>query len=173
MSIELKKFDTRMQAKGPEVRHLDPANVPYYLPITDEVAIFSAAYKARLPVLLKGPTGCGKTRFVEHMAHLLAALPDGPTELITVACHEDLTGSDLVGRYLIQADETVWIDGPLTHAGRRGALCYLDEIVEARKDTTVLIHPLSDHRRILPIEISGEALEAHVRYLLVIFYHRI
>src|SRR5438128_7443214 len=104
MSIELKKFDTRMQAEGPEVRHLDPARIPYYLPIGDEVEIFSAAYKARLPVLLKGPTGCGKTRFVEHMAHQLAvASPngDGPSELITVACHEDLTGSDLVGRFLI------------------------------------------------------------------------
>src|SRR6202035_1550616 len=171
MSIELKKFDTRMQAEGPEVRHLDPHNAPYYLPISDEVEIFEAAYKARLPVLLKGPTGCGKTRFVEHMAHRLASLPDGPTELITVACHEDLTGSDLVGRYLIQADETVWIDGPLTQAVRRGAICYLDEIVEARKDTTVLIHPLSDHRRILPIEKRGETLEAHVGFLLVISYN--
>jgi len=152
MGIELKKFDTRLQAEGPEVRHLDPAAAPFYLPIGDEVEIFTAAYKARLPVLLKGPTGCGKTRFVEHMAHQLASLPDGPNELITVACHEDLTGSDLVGRFLIQADETVWVDGPLTQAVRRGAICYLDEVVEARKDTTVLIHPLSDHRRILPIE---------------------
>src|SRR5215472_14871528 len=152
MGIELKKFDTRLQAEGPEVRHLDPAAAPYYLPIGDEVEIFTAAYKARLPVLLKGPTGCGKTRFVEHMAHQLSSLADGPNELITVACHEDLTGSDLVGRFLIQADETVWVDGPLTQAVRRGAICYLDEVVEARKDTTVLIHPLSDHRRILPIE---------------------
>jgi nitric oxide reductase NorQ protein len=135
------------------------------------VEIFTAAYKARLPVLLKGPTGCGKTRFVEHMAHLLAALPDGPNEMITVACHEDLTGSDLVGRYLITADETVWVDGPLTQAVRRGVICYLDEIVEARKDTTVLIHPLSDHRRILPIEKRGETLEAHVGFLLVISYN--
>src|SRR5229473_597037 len=152
MGIELKKFDTRLQAEGPEVRHLDPAAAPFYLPIGDEVEIFTAAYKARLPVLLKGPTGCGKTRFVEHMAHHLAVLPDGPEELITVACHEDLTGSDLVGRFLIQGDETVWVDGPLTQAVRRGAICYLDEVVEARKDTTVLIHPLTDHRRILPIE---------------------
>lgn len=174
MAIELKKFDSRLQGshEGAEVRHLDPANTPYYLPIGDEAEIFSAAYKARLPVLLKGPTGCGKTRFVEHMAHQLAMLgEEGPNELITVACHEDLTGSDLVGRYLIQADETVWVDGPLTQAVRRGAICYLDEIVEARKDTTVLIHPLSDHRRILPIEKRGETLEAHTGFLLVISYN--
>src|SRR5712692_9505821 len=103
MSVELKRFDTRMQGDAPEVTRLNPAVTPYYLPIGDEVEIFTAAYKARLPVLLKGPTGCGKTRFVEHMAHQLASLPDGPNELITVACHEDLTGSDLVGRFLIQA----------------------------------------------------------------------
>ncbi|MGH7988179.1 MAG: CbbQ/NirQ/NorQ/GpvN family protein [Candidatus Binataceae bacterium] len=157
--------------EGAEVRHLDPSNIPYYLPISDEVTIFTAAYQARLPVLLKGPTGCGKTRFVEHMAHQLAINGEGPTELITVACHEDLTGSDLVGRFLIQADETVWVDGPLTQAVRRGAICYLDEIVEARKDTTVLIHPLSDHRRILPIEKRGETLEAHTGFLLVISYN--
>src|SRR6202045_1993061 len=171
MGIELKKFDTRLQAEGPEVRHLDPAAAPFYLPIGDEVEIFTAAYKARLPVLLKGPTGCGKTRFVEHMAHLLAALPDGPNEMITVACHEDLTGSDLVGRYLLLADETVWVDGPLTQAVRRGAICYLDEIVEARKDTPVLIHPLSDHRRILPIEKRGEIIQATAGFLLVISYN--
>jgi nitric oxide reductase NorQ protein len=155
MAIELKTFDSRMQGsrEGAEVRHLDPARAPYYLTIGDEAEIFSAAYKARLPILLKGPTGCGKTRFVEHMAHQLAMLPDGPNELITVACHEDLTGSDLVGRYLISA------------------ICYLDEIVEARKDTTVLIHPLSDHRRILPIEKRGETIEAHVGFLLVISYN--
>ncbi|MFZ0889083.1 MAG: CbbQ/NirQ/NorQ/GpvN family protein [Candidatus Binataceae bacterium] len=171
--MKLKKFDSRLQGshEGPEVRHLNPAEAPYYLPISDECEIFDAAYKARLPVLLKGPTGCGKTRFVEHMAHRLSALPDGPHELITVACHEDLTGSDLVGRFLIQADETVWVDGPLTQAVRRGAICYLDEVVEARKDTTVLIHPLSDHRRILPIEKRGEILEAHSGFLLVISYN--
>ncbi len=171
--MKLKKFDSRMQAshEGPEVKHLNPADAPYYLPIEDEVEIFTAAYRARLPVLLKGPTGCGKTRFVEHMAHQLSALPDGPHELITVACHEDLTGSDLVGRFLIQADETVWVDGPLTQAVRNGAICYLDEVVEARKDTTVLIHPLSDHRRILPVEKRGETLEAHPGFLLVISYN--
>ena len=171
MGIELKKFDTRLQAEGPEVKHLDPAAAPFYLPIGDEVEIFTAAYKARLPLLLKGPTGCGKTRFVEHMAHQLSSLANGPNELITVACHEDLTGSDLVGRFLIQADETVWVDGPLTQAVRRGAICYLDEVVEARKDTTVLIHPLSDHRRILPIEKRGETIEAHEGFLLVISYN--
>src|SRR5579875_3381966 len=171
MSLELKKFDSRILGESPEVRRLNPADAPFYLPITDEVDIFTAAYKARLPVLLKGPTGCGKTRFVEHMAHRLAELPDGPSELVTVACHEDLTGSDLVGRYLLLADETVWVDGPLTQAVRRGAICYLDEIVEARKDTTVLIHPLSDHRRLLPIEKRGETIEAHDGFLLVISYN--
>jgi len=171
MAIELKKFDTRSQTDGPEVKHLSASETPYYLPIGDEVQIFEAAYKARLPVLLKGPTGCGKTRFVEHMAHILSALEAGPNELITVACHEDLTGSDLVGRYLIKSDETVWVDGPLTQAVRRGAICYLDEIVEARKDTTVLIHPLSDHRRLLPIEKRGETIEAHPGFLLCISYN--
>jgi nitric oxide reductase NorQ protein len=145
---------------------------PYYLPIGDEVAVFTAAYESRLPVLLKGPTGCGKTRFVEHMAARLGARRngDGPG-LITVACHEDLTGSDLVGRYLLKGDETVWVDGPLTQAVKTGAICYLDEIVEARKDTIVLIHPLTDHRRILPIDKRGEILEAHPDFLLVISYN--
>jgi len=146
---------------------------PYYLPIRDEVAVFTAAYTSRLPVLLKGPTGCGKTRFVEHMAYRLGgeATNGIPGNLITVACHEDLTGSDLVGRYLIKGDETVWVDGPLTQAVKTGAICYLDEIVEARKDTTVLIHPLTDHRRILPIDKKGEILEAHPDFLLVISYN--
>ena len=147
---------------------------PFYLPIGDEVALFTAAYECRLPVLLKGPTGCGKTRFVEYMARKLrgAAQNGGPDgNLITVACHEDLTGSDLVGRYLIKGDETVWVDGPLTQAVKTGAICYLDEIVEARKDTTVLIHPLTDHRRILPIDKKGEILEAHPDFLLVISYN--
>src|ERR1700687_784136 len=157
MSIELKKFDTRMQAEGPEVRHLDPHNAPYYLPIGDEVEIFEAAYKARLPVLLKGPTGCGKTRFVEHMAHLLPSLPAAPPNLTPVACHEDLTGSDLVGRYLIQADETVWIDGPLTQAVRSGAICYLGEIVDAREDNSDTLHPpaLRHYRVQLPARRQG------------------
>ena len=133
-------------------------SVPFYLPIGDEVDIFRAAYECRLPVLLKGPTGCGKTRFVEHMAHILMSDRDEdiPENIVTVACHEDLTGSDLVGRYLIKGDDTVWVDGPLTQAVRTGAICYLDEIVEARKDTIVLIHPLTDHRRILPIDKKTE-----------------
>ena len=152
---------------------------PYYLPIADEVEVFLAAYEARLPVLLKGPTGCGKTRFVEYMAHLLYRQSSHASEdrratanpLITVACHEDLSASDLVGRYLLAGEETVWMDGPLTHAVHTGAICYLDEIVEARKDTTVLIHSLTDHRRILPIEKRGIILEAHPSFLLVISYN--
>ena len=145
---------------------------PYYLPQGDEVAVFTAAWESRLPVLLKGPTGCGKTRFVEHMAaRLLGGRNGGAPALITVACHEDLTGSDLVGRYLIRGDDTVWIDGPLTQAAKLGSICYLDEVVEARKDTTVLIHPLTDHRRILPIDKKGEILEAHPDFLLVISYN--
>jgi nitric oxide reductase NorQ protein len=146
---------------------------PYYLAIGDELEVFSAAFRCRLPILLKGPTGCGKTRFVEHMAHLLrgAGANGVPGNLITVACHEDLTGSDLVGRYLIKGNETVWVDGPLTQAVRIGCFCYLDEIVEARKDTTVLIHPLTDHRRILPIDKKGEIIEAHPDFLLIISYN--
>jgi nitric oxide reductase NorQ protein len=138
---------------------------PWYLPIGDEVLLFETAYAARLPVLLKGPTGCGKTRFVEHMAWQLA-LP-----LVTVACHEDLSATDLVGRYLLSGDATVWTDGPLTRAVRSGAICYLDEVVEARKDTTVVIHSLTDHRRMLPIEKTGELLDAHPDFLLVISYN--
>lgn len=139
---------------------------PWYLPVGDEVQVFEAAYRARLPVLLKGPTGCGKTRFIEHMAWRLSGMP-----LVTVACHEDLTATDLVGRYLLSADSTVWMDGPLTRAVRSGAICYLDEVVEARKDTTVVIHPLTDHRRVLPIEKTGEQVEAHPDFLLVVSYN--
>ncbi|MGH7963819.1 MAG: CbbQ/NirQ/NorQ/GpvN family protein [Candidatus Binatia bacterium] len=148
-------------------------STPYYLPIGDEIEIFRTAFECRLPVLLKGPTGCGKTRFVEYMAHtLIAEEKEGvPGHLITVACHEDLTGSDLVGRYLIKGDETVWVDGPLTQAVRLGTICYLDEVVEARKDTIVLIHPLTDYRRILPIDKRGEILTAHPDFLLVISYN--
>ena len=144
---------------------------PYYLPIGDEVQIFTAAYKARLPVLLKGPTGCGKTRFVEYMTYFLGKEMGTSLPLITVACHEDLTGSDLVGRYLLKGEETIWVDGPLARAVKNGAICYLDEIVEARKDTTVLVHPLADHRRILPIEKKGQIIEAHEKFLLVISYN--
>ncbi|MGO9932717.1 MAG: CbbQ/NirQ/NorQ/GpvN family protein [Steroidobacteraceae bacterium] len=151
-------------------------NEPWYLPLADEVQVFEAAYRARLPVLLKGPTGCGKTRFVEHMAWRLyrqtdSARRDLELPLLTVACHEDLTATDLVGRYLLSGDETVWMDGPLTRAVRSGAICYLDEVVEARKDTTVVVHSLTDHRRVLPIEKTGELLDAHPDFLLVISYN--
>ncbi|MEE8482666.1 MAG: AAA family ATPase [Acidiferrobacterales bacterium] len=138
---------------------------PYYRATGGEIELFEAAFANRLPVLLKGPTGCGKTRFIEHMAWRLK-LP-----LITVACHDDLTASDLVGRYLITAGETVWIDGPLAHAVRVGAICYLDEVVEARKDTTVIIHPLADDRRVLPIEKTGELLHAPDEFCLTISYN--
>lgn len=151
---------------------------PYYLPIADEVEIFMAAYEQRLPVLLKGPTGCGKTRFVEYMAYRLYRGDHSTHErervrnpLQTVACHEDLSATDLVGRFLLQGDETVWQDGPLTRSVRDGAICYLDEIVEARKDSTVLIHSLTDHRRILPVEKQGLILDAHHNFLLVISYN--
>lgn len=144
---------------------------PYYLPIGDEVQIFISAYNARLPVLLKGPTGSGKTRFVEYMTYFLGKEMGISFPLITVACHEDLTGSDLVGRYLLKGEETIWVDGPLAQAVKNGAICYLDEIVEARKDTTVLIHPLADHRRILPVEKKGQMIEAHENFLLVISYN--
>src|SRR6476469_5741478 len=147
-------------------------DAPWYLPVGDEVELFEAAYHARLPVLLKGPTGCGKTRFVEHMAwRLRPGQHSGPTSMVTVACHEDLTATDLVGRYLLSGNDTVWIDGPLTRAVRPGSICYLDEIVEARKDTTVVIDTLTDHRRLLPIEKTGELLEAHPDFLLVISYN--
>jgi nitric oxide reductase NorQ protein len=138
---------------------------PYYHPVGNEVGLFGAAYANRLPVLLKGPTGCGKTRFVEHMAWKLKR------PLVTVACHDDLTASDLVGRYLIVGGQTVWMDGPLAAAVRAGAICYLDEIVEARKDTMVVIHPLADTRRILPIEKRGELLRAPDEFMLVISYN--
>jgi len=140
-------------------------DAPYYLPIGDEVEVFTAAYYNRLPVMLKGPTGCGKTRFVRYMAHRLGR------PLITVACHDDLTASDLVGRYLIKGSETVWVDGPLTEAVRRGAICYLDEVVEARKDTTVVIHPLTDDRRLLWIEKTGEVIKAPDEFMLVVSFN--
>jgi nitric oxide reductase NorQ protein len=138
---------------------------PYYQAIGNEEAIFKAAYRQGLALVLKGPTGCGKTRFVEAMAHDL----DRP--LITVACHDDLTTADLVGRYLLRGDETVWVDGPLTRAVREGAICYLDEVVEARQDTTVVLHPLSDHRRQLPIERLGITLDAAPGFGLVVSYN--
>ncbi|OBK45926.1 CbbQ/NirQ/NorQ/GpvN family protein [Mycobacterium sp. 1081908.1] len=138
---------------------------PYYKEIGSEEAIFKAAYRQGLSLLLKGPTGCGKTRFVEAMAYDLGR------PLITVACHDDLTTADLVGRYLLQGDETVWVDGPLTRAVREGAICYLDEVVEARQDTTVVLHPLADHRRQLPIERLGVTLDAAPGFGLVVSYN--
>ena len=138
---------------------------PYYEPQSDEIALYEAAYDNRLPVMLKGPTGCGKSRFVEHMAHRLGK------PLITVACNEDMTAADLVGRWLLDKDGTRWQDGPLTTAARLGAICYLDEIVEARQDTTVVIHPLTDHRRTLPLDKKGELIEAHADFQLVISYN--
>ena len=155
---------------------------PYYVPVGDEVELFEAAYRQRLPLIFKGPTGCGKTRFVENMSYKLGvelAKNSKSTDdndsvnlpLVTIACHEDLTSSDLVGRYLLEGDQTVWIDGPLTRAVKAGGICYLDEVVEARKDTTVLIHPLTDHRRMLPVEKRGELLEAADGFLLVLSYN--
>lgn len=138
---------------------------PYYRPVADEVQLYESAYAARLPVMLKGPTGCGKTRFVEYMAFRLNR------PLITVACNEDMTASDLVGRFLLDTHGTRWQDGPLTTAARIGAICYLDEVVEARQDTTVVIHPLTDHRRTLPLDKKGELLVAHPDFQLVISYN--
>ena len=157
---------------------------PFYLPVKDEVEVFEAAYAQKIPVLLKGPTGCGKTRFLEYMAYRLgrpltvvrsrskpSSLEPRGIPLVTVTCHEDLTASDLVGRYLLEDESTKWIDGPLLRAVKAGAICYLDEIVEARKDTTVLIHPLTDHRRILPVEKQGKVIEASDGFLLVVSYN--
>ncbi|MBB4267346.1 CbbQ/NirQ/NorQ/GpvN family protein [Roseospira visakhapatnamensis] len=138
---------------------------PYYRPVGSEVELFRAAHARRMPVMLKGPTGCGKTRFVESMAYTLGR------PLITVACNEDMTASDLVGRYLLDRDGTKWHDGPLTVAARIGAICYLDEVVEARQDTVVVIHPLTDHRRVLPLDKKGELIHAHDAFQLVISYN--
>ena len=156
---------------APETVAADPlaahriAAAPWYRPVADEVALFEAAWQARMPMMLKGPTGCGKTRFVEHMAWKLGK------PLVTVACNEDMTAADLVGRYLLDASGTRWQDGPLALAARHGAICYLDEVVEARQDTTVVIHPLTDTRRALPLEKKGELLHAHADFLLVISYN--
>ena len=140
-------------------------DIPYYQEQDNEVALFEHAYNNQLPLLIKGPTGCGKTRFIEHMAARLGR------PLYTIACHDDLTAADLVGRHLIGDGETYWHDGPLSKAVREGAICYLDEVVEARKDTTVVLHPLSDDRRILPIERTGEVLKAPPEFMLVVSYN--
>jgi len=141
------------------------ADAPYYRGTADEIAVFEMCHARRLPLMLKGPTGCGKTRFVEHMAWRLGR------PLVTVACHDDLSASDLTGRFLIRGNDTIWVDGPLTRAARLGAICYLDEIIEARSDTIVVIHPLTDDRRILPLEKTGELLEAAPGFQLVISYN--
>ena len=140
-------------------------SAPYYHPVVNETAVFKAAAASALPVMLKGPTGCGKTRFVERMAWDLGR------PLITVACHEDMTAADLAGRFLLTAEGTVWCDGPLTTAVRHGAICYLDEVVEARQDTVVIIHPLTDNRRVLPLDRKGELVPAHPDFLLVVSYN--
>src|SRR3990170_2591160 len=154
-----------MAVESQRVEDFRLSTEPYYLPLGNEVELFESAYRARLPVMLKGPTGCGKTRFVEHMSWRLERT------LVTVACHEDLTASDLVGKYTLRADETVWQDGPLTTAVKAGGIAYLDEIVEARKDTTVVIHPLTDDRRILPIEKKGEVLKAAEGFMLAVSFN--
>ncbi len=141
------------------------AQEPFYADVRGEVSVFTTAAKSRMPVMLKGPTGCGKTRFVQYMAYKLGR------PLLTVACHEDLTASDLVGRYLLKGQETVWADGPLTLGVKHGAIVYLDEVVEAHKDTTVIIHPLSDDRRLLPIEKKSQVIEAADDFMLVISYN--
>ncbi len=142
-----------------------PGETPYYLSQSGEVELFEHAWRNQLPVLIKGPTGCGKTRFIAHMAATLGR------PLYTVACHDDLTAADLVGRYLIGDNQTYWTDGPLTRAVREGGICYLDEVVEARKDTTVVLHPLTDDRRILPLERTGETLHAPPEFMLVVSYN--
>ena len=151
--------------RAAEATALMVSEEPYYRAVRGEAELFEAAHRNRVPMLLKGPTGCGKTRFMEYMAWRLGR------PLVTVACHDDLTAADLVGRYLVTADETVWLDGPMTHAVRIGALLYLDEIVEARKDTTVVIHPLADDRRTLFIEKRGEVLHAPPEFMLAISYN--
>ena len=158
--MQLKRTKTRSEGA-----YNQPDDTPFYLPVGSECALFKSAYRHNLPLLLKGPTGCGKTRFVQHMAARLGR------PLFTVSCHDDLTAADLTGRYLLKGDETVWTDGPLTRAVREAGICYLDEIVEARKDVTVVLHPLTDDRRILPLERTGETLKAPPEFMLVISYN--
>lgn len=154
-----------MRQLTPPVEDFRVSSAPFYLPSGNEVTLFEAAWSSRIPVLLKGPTGCGKTRFVSYMAHRLGR------PLVTVACHDDLSSSDLLGRYLLLRDETVWMDGPLTAGVRHGAIVYLDEVVEARKDVLVVIHPLTDTRRMLPIDKLGELLKAPDDFMLVVSYN--
>ncbi|WP_333795260.1 CbbQ/NirQ/NorQ/GpvN family protein [Hyphomicrobium sp.] len=146
-------------------RAKEGAQAPFYLPQADECDVFEAAYRNQMPLLIKGPTGCGKTRFVAHMAAVLGR------PLYTVACHDDLSAADLIGRYLLKGGETEWVDGPLTRAVRENAICYLDEVVEARKDVAVVLHPLTDDRRMLPVERTGEVLQAGPQFMLVASYN--
>lgn len=145
--------------------HVDERELPFYENVGNECSMFEHAFRQRLPLLLKGPTGCGKTRFVSHMAAKLGR------PLFTISCHDDLTSADLTGRYLLQGGETRWVDGPLTRAVREGGICYLDEVVEARKDVTVVLHPLTDDRRVLPLERTGELLNAPPEFMLVVSYN--
>ncbi len=161
----MKNLIDRLRGVERDIVQQPEARGPYYEPQGNEIRVFEAAWRKRLPVMLKGPTGCGKTRFLEHMAHRLGR------PLVSVSCHEDLTSADLVGRFLLEGESTVWQDGPLTRAVKAGAICYLDEIVEARTDSTVIIHPLTDHRRRLPLEKRGLEIEAHEDFLLVISYN--
>ena len=154
-----------MRILTPDASEFAVTEAPYYQPVGDEVEGFERAHRSSIPVVLKGPTGCGKTRFVSYMAHKLGR------PLVTVACHEDLTATDLVGRYVLEGDETVWVDGPLTAAVRLGAILYLDEVVEARKDTMVVIHPLADHRRSLLIDKLGSVVNAAEGFMLVMSYN--
>lgn len=159
------KTSSPQQLNGIKIEDYHITSEPFYVETGNEISLFESAYKLKLPVLLKGPTGCGKTRFLEHMAWRLSR------PLVTIACHEDLTASDLVGRYLLRDNQTIWQDGPLSLAVKYGAICYLDEAVEARKDTTVVIHPLTDNRRILPQEKRGLLLESHPDFLIVMSYN--
>lgn len=152
-------------AKEQAIEDFHVLQEPFYLPVGNEIRIFETAYSLKIPVMLKGPTGCGKTRFLEYMAWKLSR------PLVTIACHEDLTASDLVGRFLLKGQETLWTEGPLSLAVKHGAICYLDEVVEARKDTTVVIHPLTDDRRVLTQEKRGILIEAHPEFFLVISYN--
>jgi nitric oxide reductase NorQ protein len=159
------KDSAGLNAPGEVIRQYHVEREPYYRAIGNEVSLYEAAYAVRMPMMLKGPTGSGKSRFVEYMAWRLRK------PLVTLACNEDITASDLVGRYLLDADGTKWVDGPLTIAARYGAICYLDEIVEARQDTTVVIHPLTDARRVLPLEKHNEVVHAHPDFQLVVSYN--
>ncbi len=154
-----------IKGKGASGQTGRPGELPYYVPTGREVEVFQSAYSRNVPVMLKGPTGCGKTRFVQYMAAKLGL------SVVTVPCHDDLTAADLVGRHLIQGGETVWVDGPLTRAVRTGAICYLDEVIEARKDTVVVIHPLTDDRRTLFIERTGEEIQAPPSFMLVMSFN--